>query len=81
MTKPSPEIEAKARERLAADEQRIAQDPAALGTHHRLPAYLPVARRGLGRLLAAPLPLADRQLPGRLVRLPGHARDVRAGPS
>ena len=42
MSKPSPEIEAKARERLAADEQRIARAGAA-GAHHRLAAYLPDA--------------------------------------
>ena len=48
MTKPSPEIEAKARERLAADEQRIGRrEPAE--QDHRRPAYLPVPRRGLGR--------------------------------
>ena len=41
MTKPSPEIEAKARERLAADEQRLAAEPAA--QDHREPAYVPDA--------------------------------------
>ena len=35
MSKPSPEIEAKARERLAADEQRIAAEPAARITGSR----------------------------------------------
>src|SRR5918994_4625972 len=48
----------------------------ALGTHHGLPADVPVAGRGLGRLLATPLALADRCLPGRLLPLPGHAGDV-----
>ena len=42
MTKPSPEIEAKARERLAADEQRLAAEPAARVTGR--PAYVPVTR-------------------------------------
>jgi len=35
MTKPSPEIETRARERLAADEQRIAAEPAARITGSR----------------------------------------------
>ena len=83
MTKPSPEIEAKARARLAADEERFAQEgSSATATRitgsRRTSQTLGEAWRGV---LAAPLPLADRRLPARRRRLPRDPATVLAGPS
>ena len=71
MTKSSPEIEALARTRLAADEERIT------GTRRTER----VARRGLASVLAAPLAVDDRLLPGRGRRRAGAGRAAGPGGS